>query len=437
MINRVNNSYHNIQSNNISYDNNNPSSNISYDNNNNNNNIKNEENNINNSLNPNSFSYNKYIGKNLTDFLYSRQNLENNKIRFKLLKNVRDEIEDINFKNKVKNNNTFQTNYINNNNKNLKKQNSNNNVNLYNNSCKIKRMKENNNFNDYITGKMKRNKKNEELLKNYYLTNKNNNKEIASKKDPLKININKNSHNQTYFYYKEKSQTNNENVDDYNKENNNYILNDNNAMLYKNNSKDKNIDIHYNKTINNDILNKINLLNNDKRNIEVINENRKKNNSKNQKDKNLKEIELFIQNFLQLKGFSCLEELINWIIKVKQYKNFITKIKNIYLSSNYNNNIDKNVYYNDILSWINQNNININNNKKMYGDYCKEIMKNNNLTNIEEFKEFTNQILNKNKQNSEFLKEMKEIFLHNFVSKTINGKNYKEIPYNNNIFLNE
>jgi hypothetical protein len=298
-------------------------------------------------------------------------------------------------------------------------------------------MKENNNLNDYITGKMKRNKKNEELLKNYYLTNKNNNKEIASKKDPLKININKNSHNQTYFYYKEKSQTNNENVDDYNKENNNYILNDNNAMLYKNNSKDKNIDIHYNKTINNDILNKINLLNNDKRNIEVINENRKKNNSKNQKDKNLKEIELFIQNFLQLKGFSCLEELINWIIKVKQYKNFITKIKNIYLSSNYNNNIDKNVYYNDILSWINQNNININNNKKMYGDYCKEIMKNNNLTNIEEFKEFTNQILNKNKQNSEFLKEMKEIFLHNFVPKTINGKNYKEIPYNNNIFLNE
>ena len=298
-------------------------------------------------------------------------------------------------------------------------------------------MKENNNLNDYITGKMKRNKKNEELLKNYYLTNKNNNKEIASKKDPLKININKNSHNQTYFYYKEKSQTNNENVDDYNKENNNYILNDNNAMLYKNNSKDKNIDIHYNKTINNDILNKINLLNNDKRNIEVINENRKKNNSKNQKDKNLKEIELFIQNFLQLKGFSCLEELINWIIKVKQYKNFITKIKNIYLSSNYNNNIDKNVYYNDILSWINQNNININNNNKMYGDYCKEIMKNNNLTNIEEFKEFTNQILNKNKQNSEFLKEMKEIFLHNFVPKTINGKNYKEIPYNNNIFLNE
>ena len=219
---------------------------------------------------------------------------------------------------------------------------------------------------------MKGIKKNEELLKNY-LTNRNNNNEIASKKDPLKININRNSHNQTYFYYTEKNQSNDEKVDDCNKENNNYILNDNNTILYKNNSKDKNIDIHFNKTINNDILNKINLLNNDKRNIEIINENKEKNNFKNQKDKNLKENELFIQNFLQLKGFSCLEGLINWIIKVKQYKNFIIKIKNIYLSSNYNNNIDKNVYYKDILSWINQNNININNNKKIYVDYCKKL----------------------------------------------------------------
>ena len=137
---------------------------------------------------------------------------------------------------------------------------------------------------------------------------------------------------------------------------------------------------------------------------DIINENKKKYNSK-----NLKENELFIQNFLLLKGFSCLEELINWIIKVKQDKNFIIKIKNMYLSSNYCNAINQNVFYDDILSWINQNNNNIN--KNMYGDYCKEIMKNNNLSNINEFKDFMNQNFNKNIQNSEFLKGMKEIFL--------------------------
>ena len=268
---------------------------------------------------------------------------------------------------------------------------------------------------------------------------KNNTKEIASKNDPLKININKNSHYQTYFYYKQKNQPNDENLNEYNKENNNYILNDNNALLYKNNSKDKNsknIDNCFNKTINNDLLNRKNLLNKENRNIQIIKDNKKRNNS-NQKDNNFKKNELFIQKFFQLKGFSCFEELINWIIKVKQYKNFIIKIKNLYLSSNYNNNINKNAFYDDILSWINQNNININNNKNIYRDYCKEIMKNNNLTKIEEFKGFMNQILNKNKQNSEFLKGMKEIFLHNFVPKAINGNNYKEISYNNKIFLNE
>ena len=56
-------------------------------------------------------------------------------------------------------------------------------------------------------------------------------------------------------------------------------------------------------------------------------------------------------------------------------------------------------------------------------------MRRNNLDNIKEFKDFMDQILNKNRQNTEFLKDMKKIFLNNFIPKTVNENNFNDISY--------
>ena len=144
---------------------------------------------------------------------------------------------------------------------------------------------------------------------------------------------------------------------------------------------------------------------------------------KNNDKDNINKEQLFIlKKYLILKGFSNLEELINWIKRVKQYKNFVDKIKNIYSLYNNNTNVDNDGCYNDIIFWINQNN----NKNKEYEIYCKEIMKINNLKDVKEFKIFMNQILNKNKKNIQFLQGMKKIFQNNFIPKIVNGKNYND-----------
>ena len=136
--------------------------------------------------------------------------------------------------------------------------------------------------------------------------------------------------------------------------------------------------------------------------------------------------EKYIKDILKLKGFNYLEELINWIKQIKKYQNFVFKIKELYFPPDYNNCDNK--FYNDILSWIKQN-IDINKEIKKYENFCKDIMRSNNLDNIKEFKDFMNQILNKNRQNTEFLKDMKKIFLNNFIPKTVNENNFNDISY--------
>ena len=154
-----------------------------------------------------------------------------------------------------------------------------------------------------------------------------------------------------------------------------------------------------------------------------LNENREKNNYY-RKKRNYKN---YIKDILKTKRFNYLDELINWIKQIKKYNHFINKIKKLYFSSTHNNNYDNKIY-NDILSWINQN-MKKNNENKIYKIYCKEIMKKNNLNNIKEFKNFMSQILEENKQNTEFLKDMKKIFRDNFIPKPINGNNFNDVSY--------
>ena len=373
-----------------------PSTNFSYE--------KNKDyNNINNSVNPLMYIHNKSSKNNNID-TYPRYKLETNKIRFKLLKNIRDEIEDINFindENKDKN--------IINNNKTLYLMNkpniypNNNNNNYYNISSYKKRSISNKNTN---------------LMKTYNF-NKNDNpnnqfpKEIKYKENFCKINIldkniNNELYNKTNFNSEEEKRHKKKIIELNNTTNNNNNIS-NKSLFNQNNFKNiNNNDNKFNENINND-----NLYNNK---IEIQTQ---KNNDKD----NINKEQLFIlKKYLNLKGFSNLEELINWIKRVKQYKNFVDKIKNIYCLYNNNKNFDNNGYYNDIIFWINQNN-NIN---KEYEIYCKEIMKINNLKDIKEFKIFMNQILNKNKKNIQFLQGMKKIFQNNFIPKIVNGKNYND-----------
>ena len=100
----------------------------------------------------------------------------------------------------------------------------------------------------------------------------------------------------------------------------------------------------------------------------------------------------------------------NCVTKIKAlltYEDFINHIKNLYYKYNdYNNNIK----LKDIFFWLYNNiNINKNNNKNLYEDFCEKIMKKHNISDFENFKIFFNDMIENNKKNVNFMNEMKEL----------------------------
>ena len=130
------------------------------------------------------------------------------------------------------------------------------------------------------------------------------------------------------------------------------------------------------------------------------------------------------------------DEYIHKINKLLSYEDFIHKIKKLYFKFNDQN---KNFKLKDILFWISFN-INNDNKKNKYEEYCHEIMKHFNIPNYDKFKIFINNLISKNKNNDYFVNGMKELF-NSFNEFQPNKTIYKNRSKNNNtqkfIYKNE
>ena len=355
------------------------------------------------SLNPNYFNNNLYKKKIKKDN-FQQDKKENSKIRFKFLKNIKDEIEDIKFINNEKEVNHNKENNINN----KINQDTESNININTGYISNSHLRKENK-NSYF--KEKENKK-------YNLSNNLNFKEINSKNNlaqniPFK-SINNKLNSKIYSEDIE--------IDDSNKKlelqkNNNYVLFYNKSSRHKKINYLKNINEYFQNLYNNkeNINNNLNLLDQEKNNIEIFN-NKNKNSEKQTINEEHKKNNIVIQNLLKLKGLNNIEQLISWIKNIKQCKDFVNKIEQIFLIYN-----EKNQNYNNILFWIQKINNN-EQNRKIYENYCKEIMKKNNLKDIKEFKSFMNQNLNINKKNTYILKEMEKLFKY----KQMNENDYND-----------
>ena len=93
------------------------------------------------------------------------------------------------------------------------------------------------------------------------------------------------------------------------------------------------------------------------------------------------------------------------INKLLTYKNIIHKLKRIYLENN-NSKMQSEIKIRDILFWLlyqkNENN--------KYENFCKEIMRKNNINNYENFKIYIKNLMTNNFQNNNFVKGIKRIF---------------------------
>ena len=396
---------------------------------------------INNYCNPSHY-YNK---TNINNYLDNNmgQKTENNSFRFKILNNIRDEIEDIKFKDEVKNIN--QDNFINNNNK-LYIQNETISSSIKNNNYNFPSNQKVNNIKEYLIKNSNYNekakRKNNIFLYKNKCNRKKNNKTKSTDMYYLDRKINNNYYdNKTFFKFCEDSD-NNKKIININNDNRNkkYIINDHKTIKEIDFEDKKNSDDDYfNKDINNEILTKTkdNFIQEKNNHYNCKNKIYTKTISKIYLNKN----SLIIKNLLKYKEKKNLDDLMNWIRYVKQYQTFVSTLMNVYNNCNYNynnNNNNKN-FYNNILSWIKET-IEKKQRINIYENYCKNIINTNNLKNIEEFKFFMNKILNKNKQNKQFLQGMKKIFQDNFDPKIINvisEKNANDIYYKTNFLFNK
>ena len=134
-----------------------------------------------------------------------------------------------------------------------------------------------------------------------------------------------------------------------------------------------------------------------------------------------KEYELVdILNLLEAKNIN---DCIPKIKKLLVYKNLIHHIKNIYLEKN-NQNKQKEIKIKDILFWSCSN-------KNKYEEFCKEIMRENNIKDFDNFKSYLTELIKFKKLDNNLLKGINRIF-DGFNNKLeSNRKIYRNYSQNN------
>ena len=161
------------------------------------------------------------------------------------------------------------------------------------------------------------------------------------------------------------------------------------------NLKDNNEDIHEN------------YKNNSYSSLNNINTNIENENYSNGESKEIIEINNLLTS-LKLKNINDLKQ------KLKEYRTtdiFTNKVISLFYK--FNTNISKDeIDLNDVLNWI-SNLAKIKRENEEYKLYCKNLMKENNISNFKEFKSFIDKILNKNIQNNNFIGGVKKILSTN------------------------
>ena len=134
-----------------------------------------------------------------------------------------------------------------------------------------------------------------------------------------------------------------------------------------------------------------------------------------------KEYELVdILNLLEAKNIN---DCIPKIKKLLVYKNLIHHIKNIYLEKN-NQNKQKEIKIKDILFWSCSN-------KNKYEEFCKEIMRENNINDFDNFKSYLTELIKFKKLDNNLIKGINRIF-DGFNNKLeSNRKIYRNYSQNN------
>ena len=134
-----------------------------------------------------------------------------------------------------------------------------------------------------------------------------------------------------------------------------------------------------------------------------------------------KEYELVdILNLLEAKNIN---DCIPKIKKLLVYKNLIHHIKNIYLEKN-NQNKQKEIKIKDILFWSCSN-------KNKYEEFCKEIMRENNINDFDNFKIYLTKLIKFKKLDNNLLKGINRIFDEFNNKLESNRKIYRNYSQNN------
>ena len=355
------------------------------DNNNNKININNKENISNNgkNINRNNFFYNKY--PKCGNIFDDKENVYNNYYLYEenILKKNKKEEEKIN-QEELNNNMQNGISLSNKKNKVFKRKLTRNNKSSFNSSSKLR-------------NPLNLNRINEDISKN---NNKNNNNQIYHH-----LSINNNSNNYNYSNYINEKQKPNRNYSykdiciDIKKKNEN----NNSRNFNKNKSKSKkikyNIDYIYENSNSDDIIEKSNIKNKKKIDVDKIN---------------------ILLNTINADNINEAIKKVNNLIKYEQY---INELKQLYKE---NNNYYEKIINNDLI-WLSNIIKNYKRNES-YKKYCKNIMSKHKIDNFEDFKKFINNIFTKNKKNKGFIVEVKNILCKDDICYS-NKENFKKIKY--------
>ena len=233
---------------------------------------------------------------------------------------------------------------------------------------------------------------------NSFNINKFNNNYIDNSRQNKKNIVNYNyTNNKNYLYLSDDNENNNENeINISDKENKkgyeNYI------------NPNKNINQNINKNLNDIYGNNIN-------------------NYKDKKQHKDKEINK-INKLFKILNVNNINDALYKVNMLLKYEKYLNKIKDIHNDDKNNINSNDKMFLDKDLIWLS--NI-IKNYKKneVYKKYCKNIMMQNKIKNFDEFKNFINNILIKNRKNKGFIVEVKNILCEDeyYSNKNINKKN--------------